>query len=163
MKFIYVERNLKREKDKILVECLCYKQVHIFLQHNPPPPHQYTITISNLPNIHNFKMASLNTLMFSPAVIPGRKRLPTTKTYATAAKNSSGGSEEKSLWDFVLGAIAKEEQLYEVDPLLQKVEGKSSTSGTGTTGTRKGSVVVPPSKKESGGFGGFGGLFAKKE
>ncbi|KAL1817267.1 hypothetical protein DCAR_0521690 [Daucus carota subsp. sativus] len=104
-------------------------------------------------------MASLNTLMFSPAVIPGRKRLPTTKTFATAAKNSGGGSEEKSLWDFVLGAIAKEEQLYEVDPLLQKVEGKPS----GTTGSRKSAVVVPPPKKESGGFGGFGGLFAKKE
>lgn len=106
-------------------------------------------------------MASLNTLMFSPAVIPGRKRLPTTKTYATAAKGSGGGGEEKSLWDFVLGAIAKEEQLYEVDPLLQKVDGKPTTSGT--TGSRKGSVVVPPPKKESGGFGGFGGLFAKKE
>ncbi|KAK1396650.1 Thylakoid soluble phosphoprotein TSP9 [Heracleum sosnowskyi] len=107
-------------------------------------------------------MASLmNTLMFSPAVIPGRKRLSTTKTYATAAKGSGGGSEEKSLWDFVLGAIAKEEQLYEVDPLLQKVDEKPATNGT--TGTRKGSVVVPPPKKESGGFGGFGGLFAKKE
>lgn len=114
-------------------------------------------------------MASLNTLMFSPAVIPGRKRLPTTKTYATAAKGSGGGSEEKSLWDFVLGAIAKEEQLYEVDPLLQKVDEKPTTSGTtgtrssGTTGTRKSSAVVPPPKKESGGFGGFGGLFAKKD
>lgn len=97
--------------------------------------------------------------MFSPAVIPGRKRLPTTKTYATAAKGSGGGSEEKSLWDFVLGAIAKEEQLYEVDPLLQKVDEKPS----GTTGSRKSSVVVPPPKKESGGFGGLGGLFAKKE
>lgn len=100
-------------------------------------------------------MASLN-LFFSPVVIPG-SRGRGVRTMATASKSSGGGSEEKSLLDFVLGALQKEDQLLEVDPILQKVEGKTS----GTT-SRKNSVAVPP-KKENGGFGGFGGLFAKKE
>lgn len=61
--------------------------------------------------------------------------------------------------DFILGALQKRDQLLETDPLLNKVEDKSVS--TTTTG-RKNSVAVPP-KKDGGGFGGFGGLFNKKE
>ncbi|XP_059660845.1 uncharacterized protein LOC132307173 [Cornus florida] len=90
-------------------------------------------------------MASLN-LVFSPVATAGR-------VYAATAAKSSGG-EEKGLWDWIVGGLAKEDQMLETDPILKKVEEKS---GTGTTG-RKNSVAVPP--KKSG--GGFGGLFAKK-
>ncbi|KAL9228685.1 hypothetical protein vseg_004238 [Gypsophila vaccaria] len=78
---------------------------------------------------------------------------------ATAAKG--GSKEEKSLLDFVLGNLTKQDQFYETDPVLKKVEEKAGT-GTGTTGSgRKGTVSVQP-KKKSGSGGGLGGLFAKK-
>lgn len=102
-------------------------------------------------------MASLN-LFFSPIVTPQRRVI---RTGATAAKSSGGGSEEKGILDFILGSLTKQEQIYETDPILKKVEGKT----TGTTGNgRKGTVAVapPPKKKDGGAFGGLGGLFAKK-
>ncbi|PIN24383.1 hypothetical protein CDL12_02916 [Handroanthus impetiginosus] len=104
-------------------------------------------------------MASLN-LFSSPIVTPQRRVI---RTAATAAKSSGGSSEEKSLLDFILGGLQKEDQFYETDPILQKVEGKTNgtTGTTGTTGGRKNSVAVPPPKKKDGGFG-LGGLFAKK-
>ncbi|XP_059626507.1 uncharacterized protein LOC132269360 [Cornus florida] len=95
-------------------------------------------------------MASLNVL-FSPAATPRRVFA------ASAAKSSVGSSEEKGLWDWIIGGLQKEDQLLETDPILKKVEDKSG----GTTG-RKNSVAVPQPKKNGGGFGGFGGLFAKK-
>lgn len=103
-------------------------------------------------------MASLN-FFVSPIVTPQRR----VRTAATAAKSSGGSTEEKGLLDFILGKIAKQDQFYETDPILQKVEGKSggTTSGTSTTSGRKNSVAVPPPKKKEGGFG-LGGLFNKK-
>ncbi|KAL3850670.1 hypothetical protein ACJIZ3_012552 [Penstemon smallii] len=87
---------------------------------------------------------------------------------ATAAKSSSGGggsSEDKGILDFILGSLTKQDQFYETDPILNKVEEekKSGGTGTGTTsgGRGKNSVVVPPPKKKEGGFG-LGGLFLKK-
>ncbi|KAL1545145.1 hypothetical protein AAHA92_21901 [Salvia divinorum] len=86
------------------------------------------------------------------------------RSAATAAKSSGGGSEEKGILDFILGSLTKQDQFYETDPILKKVEdGKNSgTTGTGTNGGRKNSVVVPPAKKKDGGFGGLGGFFPKK-
>ncbi|OIT04808.1 PREDICTED: uncharacterized protein LOC109223642 [Nicotiana attenuata] len=115
-------------------------------------------------------MASLNLFNFTPIATAERSRvytasLATTErrrvyTAATAAKSSGGNSEEKSLLDFILGSLQKEDQLLEVDPILKKVEGKS----VGTTSRGKNSVAVPPKKNSNGGgFGGFGGLFAKKD
>ncbi len=73
---------------------------------------------------------------------------------ATAAKGAGGGrKEEKGLLDWILGGLLKEDQLIETDPILKKVEEKSSG---GTTSGRKNSVAVPQKKK-----GGFGGLFPK--
>ncbi|KAK0605533.1 hypothetical protein LWI29_027846 [Acer saccharum] len=98
-------------------------------------------------------MASLPIMSFSPAKM---------RVYAaTAAK---GGKEEKGLFDWILGGLAKEDQFYETDPILQKVEDKTGGGGggggTSTSGSRsKNSVAVPQKKKG----GGFGGLFAKKE
>ncbi|KAK6247201.1 hypothetical protein QUC31_018766 [Theobroma cacao] len=80
----------------------------------------------------------------------------TTRVFAaTAAKGAGGSKEEKGLFDWILGQLQKEEQFYETDPILQKVEGKN---GDGTSSGRKNSVSVPQKKKG----GGFGGLFAKK-
>uniref|UniRef100_A0A0E0KKY7 Uncharacterized protein n=1 Tax=Oryza punctata TaxID=4537 RepID=A0A0E0KKY7_ORYPU len=71
--------------------------------------------------------------------------------------------EEKSIADFIFGAIFKKDQLVETDPLLNKVDGAPPS---GSTVSRK-----PPAKKpaasaadEEGGGGGFnlGALFAKK-
>ncbi|OMO84268.1 Thylakoid soluble phosphoprotein TSP9 [Corchorus capsularis] len=81
----------------------------------------------------------------------------TTRVYAaTAAKGAGGSKEEKGLLDWILGNLTKEDQFYETDPLLKKVEEKN---GGGTTSGRKNSVSVPQKKKNGG---GFGGLFAKK-
>lgn len=74
---------------------------------------------------------------------------------ATAAKGAGGSKQEKSLLDWILGGLEKD-QLLETDPILKKVEEKS---GGTTSGGRKNSVAVPEKKKN----GGFGGLFAKKE
>ncbi|KAI9109224.1 hypothetical protein K1719_019847 [Acacia pycnantha] len=91
---------------------------------------------------------------------------PTVRVFAaTAAKGAGGSKEEKGLLDFILGGLQKEDQFYETDPILQKVEdnksgnngGGTGSSGRGTTGGRKNSVAVPQKKKN----GGFGGLFAK--
>ncbi|XP_057953218.1 uncharacterized protein LOC131147707 [Malania oleifera] len=92
-------------------------------------------------------MASL-TIAFPPAM--------TGRVYAaTAAKSSGGTGEEKSLLDWILGGLQKEDQLLETDPILKKVEEKNA----GGDGGRKNSVAVAPKKKNGG---GFGGLFAKK-
>lgn len=95
-------------------------------------------------------MASF-TMVFAPMVTT---RVNTRVYAATAAKGAGGSKEEKSFIDWLGGVIAKDDQLLEVDPILKKVEGKSS-GGT----TSKNTVVVPPKKK--GGFN-LGGLFAKE-
>ena len=76
-----------------------------------------------------------------------------------ATKGSSAPTEEKSFVDWLLGKVAKEDQFYETDPLLQKVEEKAA----GTTNGRKGTVSMQSKKKTGGNGGGFGGLFAKKD
>ncbi|KAL3829119.1 hypothetical protein ACJIZ3_017921 [Penstemon smallii] len=102
-------------------------------------------------------MSSLN-LFLTPIVTPTNRRV---KIAATAAKSSGGNStsEEKGIVDFILGALTKQDQFYETDPILKKVEEEEKK--TGTTGRSKNSVVVPPAKKKDGGFG-LGGLFLKK-
>lgn len=91
---------------------------------------------------------------------------PTVRAFAaTAAKGAGGGKEEKGFLDFILGGLAKEDQFYETDPILKKVEDKNGGGGTvagkGTVGGKKNTVAMPP-KKKNGGFGGLGGLFAKE-
>ncbi|KAE8733810.1 cytochrome P450 86A1-like [Hibiscus syriacus] len=96
-------------------------------------------------------MASLPIFSFVPS---------TTRVYATAAKGAGGSKEEKGLFDWILGNLTKEDQFYETDPLLQKVEGKNGGSGTSTV--RKNSVSIPQKKNGNGGGFGLGGLFTKK-
>ncbi|KAK7275973.1 hypothetical protein RIF29_17101 [Crotalaria pallida] len=95
-------------------------------------------------------MASLGMMSFAPSA--------SVRVFAaTAAKGGAGSSkEEKGLLDWILGGLQKEDQLLETDPILNKVEEKSGSRGTTTSG-RKNSVAVPQKKKN----GGFGGLFAK--
>ncbi|XVF19908.1 hypothetical protein REPUB_Repub11eG0151900 [Reevesia pubescens] len=93
-------------------------------------------------------MASLPIFSFAPS---------TTRVFATTAAKGAGGSkEEKGLFDSIIGYLQKQDQFYETDPLLQKVEEKNG--GGGNSNGRKNSVSVPQKKKN----GGFGGLFAKK-
>ncbi|GMG98309.1 hypothetical protein Nepgr_000149 [Nepenthes gracilis] len=93
-------------------------------------------------------MATLPIAFGAPAVVTGR-------VFAATATPSSGRtSEEKSLLDWILGGLQKEDQLLETDPILKKVEEKEAAA----TGGGKTSVSVPNKKKN----GGFGGLFAKK-
>ncbi|KFK27416.1 hypothetical protein AALP_AA8G379900 [Arabis alpina] len=91
-------------------------------------------------------MASSILMSFSPATV---------RCFATGAKGTSStttAKEEKNIIDFVLGSLTKQDQFYETDPILKKVDDKEGTTGG------KNSVVVPPKKNS----GGFGGLFAKK-
>ncbi|GMI81729.1 hypothetical protein HRI_001842200 [Hibiscus trionum] len=99
-------------------------------------------------------MASLPIFSFVPS---------TTRLYATAAKGAGGSKEEKGIFDWILGNLTKEDQFYETDPLLKKVEDKNGGGGGTTTG-RKNTVSIPQKKKGNGNGGGFGlgGLFTKK-
>ncbi|XP_073270421.1 uncharacterized protein [Primulina huaijiensis] len=98
-------------------------------------------------------MASLN--LFMAPVFTAQRRV--VRTGATASKASgASATEEKGIFDFVLGVLAKQEQIYETDPILKKVEKKN----LGGTASRSSSVSVPPEDKK-GGFD-FGGLFSKK-
>ncbi|KZV28797.1 hypothetical protein F511_06231 [Dorcoceras hygrometricum] len=98
-------------------------------------------------------MASLN--LFLAPVLTTQRRV--VRTGATASKASgSSNTEEKGVFDFVLGALAKQEQIYETDPILKKVEKKNA----GGTTSRNTPVSGQPEKK-NGGFD-FGGLFSKK-
>ncbi|KAE8666725.1 cytochrome P450 86A1-like [Hibiscus syriacus] len=91
-------------------------------------------------------MASLPILSFVPS---------TTRVYATAAKGAGGSKEEKGLLDWILGNLIKEDQFYETDPLLKKVEDKNAGGG-GTTSGRKNSVSIPQKKKDNGNGNGGG-------
>ncbi|RLN34150.1 uncharacterized protein C2845_PM03G24360 [Panicum miliaceum] len=72
-----------------------------------------------------------------------------TKVAAAAAK-----AEEKGLFDAIFGALYKEEQLLETDPILNKVEGKAPAP-------RKAAGKPAAAAGQSGGFS-LGGLFSKK-
>ncbi|KAL0735124.1 hypothetical protein Bca4012_011334 [Brassica carinata] len=101
-------------------------------------------------------MASSILMSFAPATV---------RCFATGSKgttNTTTTKEEKSIIDFVLGSLTKQDQFYETDPLLKKVDDKEVTTGGNggrkTVSGGKNSVAVP--QKKNG--GGFGGLFAKK-
>ncbi|KAJ4875190.1 hypothetical protein Rs2_40208 [Raphanus sativus] len=102
-------------------------------------------------------MASSILMSFAPATV---------RCFATGAKgttnNTTTKKEEKSIIDFVLGSLTKQDQFYETDPLLKKVDDKKGTTGGNggriTVSGGKNSVAVPQNKNG----GGFGGLFAKK-
>ncbi|MQL91489.1 hypothetical protein Taro_024103, partial [Colocasia esculenta] len=99
-------------------------------------------------------MASLGGMGAFGAAAAGRGA--TLAARATRASAAEGSGQEKGPFDWVLGLLQKN-QLVETDPILKKVEEKSGSGTTSRGGTT--SVAVP---KKPGGFGGFGGLFAKK-
>ncbi|TYI35314.1 hypothetical protein ES332_A03G067700v1 [Gossypium tomentosum] len=65
-------------------------------------------------------------------------------------------TREKGFLDWILGNLQKEDQFYETDPLLKKVEDKNGSART--SNGRNDSVSAPQKKKGSV----LGGLFAKK-
>ncbi|KAF0909013.1 hypothetical protein E2562_030552 [Oryza meyeriana var. granulata] len=85
---------------------------------------------------------------------------------ATKSVTAAAATEEKGLFDTIFGALYKEEQLLETDPILNKVEGKAAAAPDAASRTTKAGGT--PAKKSSGdgdGYGGFsiGGFFSKKE
>ncbi|KAJ0248364.1 Uncharacterized protein HA466_0154710 [Hirschfeldia incana] len=101
-------------------------------------------------------MVSSLLMSFAPATV---------RVYATKKGTTSGAKEEKNPLDFVLGYLTKQDQFYETDPILKKVEEKGGTT-SGSRGTVRGgksSAPVPVApKKNDGGFPGLGGFFNKK-
>nr|XP_025883040.1 uncharacterized protein LOC9271497 isoform X2 [Oryza sativa Japonica Group] len=88
----------------------------------------------------------------APAVAAGRR-----------LSHRRAATEEKGLFDAIFGALYKEEQLLETDPILNKVEEKAPAAASRAT-----KASGAPAKKAAGdgdGDGGFsfGGLFSKKE
>lgn len=94
-------------------------------------------------------MTSSILMSFAPATV---------RCFATGAKgttnNTTTKKEEKSIIDFVLGSLTKQDQFYETDPLLKKVDDKERTVSGG-----KNSMAVPQNKNG----GGFGGLLPRNE
>lgn len=74
-----------------------------------------------------------------------------TKVVAAAAKQ-----EEKGLFDTIFGALYKEEQLLETDPILNKVEGKARAAPA----PKKAAAAAPAEESGNGGFS-LGGFFSK--
>ncbi|XP_062188532.1 uncharacterized protein LOC133891794 [Phragmites australis] len=64
--------------------------------------------------------------------------------------------EEKGLFDLIFGALYKEEQLLETDPILNKVEGRAAAAAP-----KAGTVAKKKAAGDDGGFS-IGGLFSKK-
>jgi Thylakoid soluble phosphoprotein TSP9 len=80
---------------------------------------------------------------------------------ARGTSAAAGTKEEKGLMEWILGGLQKDEQLLETDPILKKVEDKTSYSSKSRTSSAT-ATATAPAPKTDGGFGGFGGLFAKK-
>ncbi|KAL5217438.1 hypothetical protein ABZP36_018122 [Zizania latifolia] len=97
----------------------------------------------------------------------GRPRLSMVAP-AAATRGQPAAKEEKSLADFIFGAIFKKDQLLvETDPLLNKVDSApavASTVSRKAAGTTSGRNKTSAGADEEGSGGGFnlGGLFAKK-
>jgi len=86
-------------------------------------------------------------------------RPPTARVVVpVATKVAAAKAEEKGLFDAIFGALYKEEQLLETDPILNKVEGRAPAAPAPRKAAGK------PAAAQSGGDGGFSfrGLFAKK-
>ncbi|MBA0878384.1 hypothetical protein Goshw_008186 [Gossypium schwendimanii] len=80
----------------------------------------------------------------------------TTRVFAAKSSAAGGTKQEKGFLDWILGNLQKEDQFYETDPLLKKVEDKNGSART--SNGRRDSGSVPQKKKGSV----FGRLFAKK-
>ncbi|KAJ1288716.1 hypothetical protein BS78_02G109700 [Paspalum vaginatum] len=86
-------------------------------------------------------------------IIPAATKVVT----AAAGKKQQKQEEEKGLFDAIFGALYKEEQLLETDPILNKVGGKAAPASPWP----KKAAAAAAEESGNGGFS-FGGLFSKK-
>uniref|UniRef100_J3MJP9 Uncharacterized protein n=1 Tax=Oryza brachyantha TaxID=4533 RepID=J3MJP9_ORYBR len=71
----------------------------------------------------------LGTTVAAPAVAGGGRRLGLSARVARpSATKSVTAVTEKGLFDTIFGALYKEEQLLETDPILNKVDGKAAAA-----------------------------------
>ncbi|KAF0912285.1 hypothetical protein E2562_013966 [Oryza meyeriana var. granulata] len=93
----------------------------------------------------------------------GRRRPSRVAMVVAATRGQPApAEEEKSLADFIFGAIFKKDQLVETDPLLNKVDGAPSSGSTGSRTTAGRKKPAAGADEEGGGGFNLGGLFAKK-
>uniref|UniRef100_A0A0E0AHK8 Uncharacterized protein n=1 Tax=Oryza glumipatula TaxID=40148 RepID=A0A0E0AHK8_9ORYZ len=109
----------------------------------------------------------------APAVAAGRRlshrRAAAAPPSARVARPSAtksvtaAAATEKGLFDAIFGALYKEEQLLETDPILNKVEEKAPAAAS--RATKAGGAPAKKAAGDGDGDGGFsfGGLFSKKE
>uniref|UniRef100_A0A0D9WX86 Uncharacterized protein n=1 Tax=Leersia perrieri TaxID=77586 RepID=A0A0D9WX86_9ORYZ len=104
----------------------------------------------------------------SPTVAAAGRRLSLRQSVpsrpsATKSVTAAAATEEKGLFDTIFGALYKEEQLLETDPILNKVEGKAPAAASRQTKAGGGAAA----KKAAGDGDGNGrfslGGFSKKE
>jgi hypothetical protein len=91
--------------------------------------------------------------------LAGPRARPSTAAHVPAATKvvtaaSAAKQEEKGLFDTIFGALYKEEQLLETDPILNKVAGKAP----GAPAPKK--AAAAPEESGNGGFS-LGGFFSK--
>ncbi|XP_015690745.2 uncharacterized protein LOC107303923 [Oryza brachyantha] len=95
-----------------------------------------------------------------------RQRRPPSRVAMVVVAATRGkpapADEEKSLADFIFGAIFKKDQLVETDPLLNKVDGAPASGSTASRKTVSSKKPAAGADEEGGGGFSLGGLFAKK-
>ncbi|KAM3279627.1 hypothetical protein ACQJBY_046787 [Aegilops geniculata] len=105
----------------------------------------------------------------APASSAGRSSLRPQRTRLAVPAATRGtpapAKKEKSILDFIVSAIVKDEQEFiETNPLLNKVDGPAPSAG-GTASRKAGGTTSgkkPAPGSEGGGGFNLGGLFAKK-
>ncbi|XP_006658429.2 uncharacterized protein LOC102713652 [Oryza brachyantha] len=114
----------------------------------------------------------LGTTVAAPAVAGGGRRLglrrrvalppPSARVARPSATKSVTAVTEKGLFDTIFGALYKEEQLLETDPILNKVDGKAAAAPAAASRNTKAGRAAAKKAAGDGGFS-FGTFFSKKE
>ncbi|XP_051177350.1 uncharacterized protein [Lolium perenne] len=102
----------------------------------------------------------------SSTAAAGRTSLPRRSRLAVPAATRgtpAPAKKEKSILDFIVSAIVKDEQEFiETNPLLNKVDGPPPKASGTVSKKAGGTMSKKPAAEEGGGGFNLGGLFAKK-